>query len=86
MKTASVADLRNNFRKVSSWIEHGETVQILKRGRPFAQLTSLAGVSSPKPVPKPDVMARLHEVWGDRVFSMEEVAAMREAELEGEEG
>jgi hypothetical protein len=31
-------------------------------------------------------MARLHEVWGDRVFSMDEVAAMREAELEGEEG
>jgi hypothetical protein len=36
--------------------------------------------------PKPDIMARLNEVWGDRVFSMEEVAAMKEAELEGEEG
>ena len=86
MKTASVADLRNNFRKVSSWIEHGETVQIIKRGRPFAQLTSLAKVSAPQSAPKPDIMARLNEVWGDRVFSMEEVAAMREAELEGEEG
>ena len=86
MKTASVADLRNNFRKVSSWIEHGETVQILKRGRPFAQLTSLAAVSAPRLAPKPDIMARLNEVWGDRVFSMEEVAALREAELEGEEG
>ena len=86
MKTASVADLRNNFRKVSSWIEHGETVQILKRGRPFAQLTSLAKVSTSVSATKPDIMARLNEVWGDRVFSMEEVAAMREAELEGEEG
>lgn len=86
MKTATVADLRNNFRRISSWIEHGETVQILKRGRAFAQLTSLAEVSSPHAAPKPDVMARLQEVWGDRVFSMEEVAAMKQAELEGEEG
>jgi len=86
MKTASVADLRNSFRKVSSWIEHGETVQILKRGRPFALLTSLAAASPPRSAPKPDIMARLNEVWGDRVFSMEEVAAMREAELGGEEG
>ncbi len=86
MKTATVADLRNNFRRVSSWIEHGETVQILKRGKAFAQLTSLAEVSPARLAPKPDVMARLQEVWGDRVFSIEEVAAMREVELEGEEG
>jgi hypothetical protein len=86
MKTATVADLRNNFRRVSSWIEHSETVQILKRGRAFAQSSSLAEVSTARMAPKPDLMARLHEVWGDRVFSMEEVAAMREAELEGEEG
>jgi hypothetical protein len=31
-------------------------------------------------------MARLKEVWGDRVFSLQEVKEMREAELEGEEG
>ena len=86
MKTATVADLRNNFRRVSSWIEHGETVQIIKRGRAFAQLTSLAEVAAAQSAPKPDVMARLQEVWGDRVFSMEEVEAMRASELEGEEG
>ena len=86
MKTATVAELRNNFRRVSSWIEHGETVQIIKRGKAFAQLTSLAGVSAPLSAPKPDIMARLQEVWGDRVFTMHEVTAMREAELEGEEG
>ncbi|RYG62076.1 prevent-host-death protein [bacterium] len=85
MKTATVADLRNNFRRISSWIEHGETVQIIKRGRPFAQLTSLAEVSTSPSAPKPDVMARLQEVWGDRVFSMKEVEEMRGAELEGEE-
>jgi antitoxin (DNA-binding transcriptional repressor) of toxin-antitoxin stability system len=86
MKTATVADLRNNFRRVSAWIEHGETVQIIKRGRPFAQLTSLAEVSASIPAPKPDVMARLKEVWGDRVFSMKEVEEMRDAEREGDLG
>mgnify|MGYP003586952738 CR=1 FL=1 len=86
MKTATVADLRNNFRLVSSWIEHGETVQILKRGKAIAQLTSIPKGATPRKALKPDVMARLDEVWGDRIFSMEEVEAMRDAELEGEEG
>jgi antitoxin (DNA-binding transcriptional repressor) of toxin-antitoxin stability system len=86
MKTATVADLRNNFRRVSAWIEHGETVQIIKRGRPFAQLTSLAEGSTSIPAPKPDVMAQLQEVWGDRVFSMKEVEEMRDAEREGDLG
>jgi hypothetical protein len=31
-------------------------------------------------------MARLKKTWGGRVFSASEVAAMRAAELEGEEG
>lgn len=86
MKTATVADLRNNFRRISSWIEHGETVRILKRGRSFALLTGLQGSSEPVAPAKPDIMAQLREVWGDRVFSLEEVRAMREAELEGGEG
>jgi antitoxin (DNA-binding transcriptional repressor) of toxin-antitoxin stability system len=80
MKTATVADLRNHFRRVSSWIEHGETVQIVKRGRAFALLTSAA---SPQVI-KPDIMGQLREIWGDRIFSMDEVRAMREAEREGE--
>jgi antitoxin (DNA-binding transcriptional repressor) of toxin-antitoxin stability system len=85
MKTATVADLRNNFRRVSAWIEHGETVQILKRGRAFAQLTATPPAVT-APVPKIDFMAQLREIWGDRVFSTEEVAAMREDEIDGMEG
>jgi antitoxin (DNA-binding transcriptional repressor) of toxin-antitoxin stability system len=84
MKTASVADLRNQFRRVSSWIEDGETVQILKQGKPFARL--VPNQSPRKRRPKPDVMARLDKIWGNRTFSAKEVAAMRAAELEGEEG
>ena len=86
MKTATVADLRNNFRRVSAWIEHGETVQIIKRGKAFAILTADIATTPCATVPKVDFMAQLRQVWGNRVFSMKEVRAMRQAELEGEEG
>lgn len=86
MKTATVADLRNNFRLVSSWIEHGETVQIIKRGHPFASLTGIGVNPSQASFPKPDIMAQIKEVWGDRVFSDDEVRAMREAELAEDQG
>jgi antitoxin (DNA-binding transcriptional repressor) of toxin-antitoxin stability system len=86
MKTATVADLRNNFRRVSAWIEHGETVQIIKRGRAFASLTGVGTGPSIPTSPKPDIMAQLKEVWGDRMFSMDEVRAMREAELAEDQG
>lgn len=38
MKTATIRDLRNDFARLSRWIENGETVQLLKRGQPFARL------------------------------------------------
>ncbi|MDZ4742470.1 MAG: prevent-host-death protein [Verrucomicrobiota bacterium] len=81
MKTATVADLRNNFRRVSAWIEHGETVKILKRGRAFAQLTAIPVAETGGTLVKPDIMAQLKEVWGERILSMEEVKAMRDDEL-----
>ena len=85
MKTATVADLRNNFRRISTWIEHGETVQIVKRGKVFAQLIATPP-SATREVPKVDFMAQLKEIWGDRMFSDAEVEAMREAEREGDPG
>jgi antitoxin (DNA-binding transcriptional repressor) of toxin-antitoxin stability system len=78
-KTATVADLRNNFRRVSAWLENGESVEIIKRGRPFARLVP-AVVLLRKPV-KIDFAAQLNSVWGDQVFSPSEVWARREAEL-----
>lgn len=38
MRKATVRDLRNDFGRVSKWVEAGETVQILKRGKPFARV------------------------------------------------
>ena len=39
MKTASIGELRNNFARLSRWLEKGETVQLLKRGKPFARVS-----------------------------------------------
>jgi prevent-host-death family protein len=85
MKTATVRDLRNNFARVAAWIAEGEPVEITKSGKPFARL-SPAITEKPRKLVKPDIMAQLKETWGDRVFSAKEVAEMRAAELEGEEG
>lgn len=38
MKTATIRDLRNEFARVSKWLDAGETVQLLKRGKPFARV------------------------------------------------
>ncbi len=85
MKTATVRDLRNQFPRVAAWIENGEEVDITKAGKVFARLVPPAPVKTRKLV-KPDIMARLKETWGDRVFSTKEVEAMRAAEWEGQEG
>jgi antitoxin (DNA-binding transcriptional repressor) of toxin-antitoxin stability system len=80
-KTATVADLRNNFRRVSAWIENGEAVEIVKRGRPFARLQPLA--EGPRKPAKVDFARQLRVTWDKRVFSTDEIRAMREAELGG---
>jgi len=82
MKTATVRDLRNHFPRLAAWIAEGEPVEITKSGKVFARLMPAACAKTPKP----DILARLKNTWGPRVFSAQEVAKMRAAELEGEEG
>ena len=76
--------MRNNFSKLEAWLRDGEEVCIEKRGEPVAMLTGMRRKRSAR-VKNPDFAARLKAIWGDRVFSDEEVRAMRAAELEGEE-
>ena len=85
MKTVTVRDLRNNFSKVEAWLGEGEEIRIEKRGKPigFLSATPKSGNST---ISKVDWEARRKAIWGDRVFTEDEVRAMREAELEGEEG
>jgi antitoxin (DNA-binding transcriptional repressor) of toxin-antitoxin stability system len=87
MKTATVRDLRNDFASLEAWLAEGETIRIEKRGTPVALLSPMTSEGAVRtPLVKPDVRARLHQIWGDRCFTAEEVKAMREYELEGEEG
>ena len=84
MKSATVRDLRNRLALVSAWIEEGESVEITKGGRAFARL--IPAPAARRRAGKPDILARLKKTWGSRVFSQQEAAAMRAAELEGEAG
>ncbi len=55
MRTATVADLRNEFPKVFAWIEAGEEIAITKRGRIVASLAP----PKPRKKKKLDWAARL---------------------------
>ncbi|MGB0743093.1 MAG: type II toxin-antitoxin system Phd/YefM family antitoxin [Opitutales bacterium] len=87
MKTATLRDLRNNFAKLESWLAEGQQVKILKRGEPVAVLRRPSKMKQERgELARPNFKERRQALWGDQVFSAKEVAAMREAELEGEEG
>jgi antitoxin (DNA-binding transcriptional repressor) of toxin-antitoxin stability system len=71
MKTATVRDLRNEFGKLSKWLEAGETIEIIKRGKPVADLvpksggkakTLLDATPSPHPLP-PDIDDPVDVEW-----------------------
>ena len=63
-------ELRNEFAEPSKWLDRGETVQILKSGRPFARLvpepkqprTFLGACPGPCPLP-PDIDDPLPVEW-----------------------
>jgi antitoxin (DNA-binding transcriptional repressor) of toxin-antitoxin stability system len=87
MKTATVRELRNEFPRIEAWVREGESINISKRGKVIATLIPASQEAAlGEKTPKPDIMARLCQTWGDRVFSLEEVAAMREDELSGDLG
>ena len=84
MNTVTTADLRNHFRRVSAWLDNGESVEILKRGKPYATLLPITRITPARPV-RVDFRAQCQAIWQGRKFSAAEVAEMRAAELEGEE-
>jgi antitoxin (DNA-binding transcriptional repressor) of toxin-antitoxin stability system len=65
MKRVSVRDLRYNFPKVERTLRAGKEIQLTKRNRVIARI-----VPEPQKLDRPDVMARLREMWGDRVFAL----------------
>ena len=60
MKTATVADLRNNFATLSKWIHDGAAVTITKRGVPFATITPAHVRKTAAPI---DRMSRLRQMF-----------------------
>jgi prevent-host-death family protein len=80
MKTASVRDLRNNFAKISRWLEDGQEVEITKRGKTMAKLVPPPAT----PVRKRKLFdAVAHRKWrkdvyGDKVLPGNSVLIMRE--------
>jgi prevent-host-death family protein len=79
MKTASVRDLRNNFAKISRWLENGEEVQITKRGVVTAKLIpKKKSKLKRKPFNAEERMKWLREVYGDKILPGNSVLLMRE--------
>ncbi len=79
MKTATVRDLRYDFPKVEAWLEGGEDILITKHAKPVGWLVREAAPPRKQP-PHPDYRARARKIFGDRVFSAEEVEEMRSFE------
>ena len=66
MKTATVRDLRNRFARVSEWIEDGEPVELTKHGKVIARIVPVKKRKKAN-VEWPDFMARLKQIYGNRV-------------------
>ncbi len=90
MKTATVADLRNDFRRVSAWVSDGQSVEITKRGRVVARLVppdAATGGTGKKLLNMPDFRAQARAIWGDvKPMTAAEVQAMEDYMNEGQEG
>jgi antitoxin (DNA-binding transcriptional repressor) of toxin-antitoxin stability system len=77
MKTATIRDLRYDFPKLEAWLAGGEEILITKHSKPVAKISLPTGEVADKLPPHPDYAARRKRIWGDRVFTREEVEEMR---------
>jgi len=47
VSTVNLADAKSHLSELVSQAEHGETVRILRRGKPVAQLTAISSTRKP---------------------------------------
>jgi antitoxin (DNA-binding transcriptional repressor) of toxin-antitoxin stability system len=66
MKVATVRDLRNDFAKITRWLEDGEAVEIRKRGKVIGRIAP-ARPHAPTAREWPDFAARARKAFGDAV-------------------
>jgi prevent-host-death family protein len=65
--TISVRELQQNLKRVMARVERGETVEVTRHRRPVARL---APVNATGPLSAwPDLEARTHAVFGDRILT-----------------
>lgn len=62
MKKATVRQIQHNLAEVLSWVERGQEVSVLRRGKLIARLLP----ARPVAVESPDFVARARSVWGPR--------------------
>ena len=67
MRKASVRDLRYRFSEVERLLVKGENVEITKRKRVIAHLVP---VSSRAPDKRPDFLARLRAIYGNKSLAV----------------
>ena len=77
MKTATIRDLRYDFPKLEAWLAGGEEILITKHSKPVAKISLPTTEVAGNLPPHPDYAARRKRIWGDRVFTREEVEEMR---------
>ena len=77
MRTATVRQLRHDFGSVLAWVEQGEAVGISKRGRVIALLSPPPVARRPKARRRPDFLARLKRIYGDKVLHTDIVVEER---------
>jgi antitoxin (DNA-binding transcriptional repressor) of toxin-antitoxin stability system len=68
IKTATIRDLRYNFKRVERLLAEGEAIQITKRKRVVANL--LPPEPPPGPPQMPDFLGRMRKISGDKVFKV----------------
>jgi antitoxin (DNA-binding transcriptional repressor) of toxin-antitoxin stability system len=77
MKTATVTtvtEVDRNFLDVLKLVETGEEVQVLREGKPIAVISPAV-----RPVQHPDYLARLKQIFGEKVLSAEASTALRDS-------
>ena len=64
MKTATVREVRHEFRKVMDWVQDGETVEISKRGEVIALISPPPVKRVEPPGKRPDFLDRIERIYG----------------------
>ena len=63
----SIRELQQNLKRVMARVERGQVIEVTRRRRPVARL---APVRATAPIsPWPDLEARAHGVFGDRILT-----------------